>query len=47
MEKAEQMGFTYAGSLEDAFRIGSEIFPRPKVHIFPSGGVILPVLQSS
>jgi len=45
-EKAEKMGFLYAGGLQEAFEIGSETCPQPDVHIIPSGGVILPILRS-
>lgn len=46
-EKAEKMGFLYGESLEEAFDIGSEIHPKPDVHIIPAGGVILPILETS
>jgi len=44
-EKGEKMGFIYADGLQEAFEIGTEICPRPDVHIIPSGGVILPILR--
>lgn len=45
-EKAEKMGFVYAGDLKQAFKQSKVICPRPDVHIIPSGGVILPILMS-
>ena len=45
-EKAEKMGFIYAGDLKQAFKQSKAICPRPDVHIIPSGGVILPILRS-
>jgi len=44
-EQGEKMGFSYARNMEEAFDLGSAMCPRPKVHIIPSGGVILPVLR--
>jgi nickel-dependent lactate racemase len=43
--KAEKMGFIYAGGLQEAFKTGAGICPRPDVHIIPSGGVIPPILN--
>ena len=41
----EQLGFLFAGDLNNAFAMSGTFFPNPEVHIIPSGGVILPVLQ--
>ncbi len=46
-EKAEKMGFIFAGDMQEAFEIGAGICPRPDVHIIPSGGVILPILRTN
>lgn len=43
---AEKMGFLYAEDLEHAINMSTAICPTyPKVHIIPSGGVILPFLE--
>jgi len=44
-DQGEKMGFAYATDLNEAFELASAISPRPTVHIIPSGGVILPVIQ--
>ncbi|MBW1781690.1 MAG: DUF2088 domain-containing protein [Deltaproteobacteria bacterium] len=44
-EQGEKMGFAFARDLEEAFDLANNICPHPDVHIIPSGGVILPVLE--
>ena len=44
-EKGEKMGFIYSENLENAFELSSSITPNPEVHIIPSGGVILPIID--
>ena len=44
-EHTERLGFLSAKDLHQAFEISAAITPSPEVHIVPSGGVILPVLQ--
>jgi nickel-dependent lactate racemase len=44
---AERLGFAYAEDLNQAFAMTGTFFPSPEVHIVPSGGVILPVLQNN
>ena len=44
--KAERMGFIYAHTLQEAFEHVSRLLPEPTVHVIPSGGVILPMLES-
>lgn len=46
-QKAERMGFLSAENLPDAFERVSRFFPEPEVHVVPSGGVILPVMQEA
>jgi nickel-dependent lactate racemase len=46
-EKGEMMGFLFAETLPEAFEHASRFFPAPQVHVIPSGGVILPVLQEA
>ena len=41
---AERLGFLYAKDLNRAFDVAETFFPSPEVHVFPSGGGILPVL---
>ena len=41
-EKGEKMGFIFAEDLEKAFELSETVCPHPKVHIIPSGGIILP-----
>lgn len=41
----ERLGFMPAAHLEEAFALSSKLLPQPDVHVVPSGGVILPVLQ--
>lgn len=43
--EGEKMGFTYAKDLEEAFQFAEAVCQGRDVHIIPSGGVILPVLQ--
>ena len=44
-EKGEKMGFIYSENLENAFELSAAISPNPEVHIIPSGGVILPIID--
>ncbi|MBN2062962.1 MAG: nickel-dependent lactate racemase [Deltaproteobacteria bacterium] len=44
-ESVEKIGFLYAEDLSQAFSLCSSLIPNPEVHIVPSGGVILPVLE--
>jgi nickel-dependent lactate racemase len=45
-ETGEKMGFLYAEDLEHAIDISATNCPiNPEVHIIPSGGVILPILE--
>ena len=46
-EHTELLGFLPATDLHQAFDISAAITPNPEVHIVPSGGVILPVLQKN
>jgi nickel-dependent lactate racemase len=46
-EHAERLGFLFANDLQQAFDMSAAIIPNPEVHIVPSGGVILPVLQGN
>lgn len=46
-EKVEMMGFLFAATLPEAFEKVSRVFPEPDVHVIPSGGVILPVMQEA
>jgi hypothetical protein len=45
-ESVEALGFLYAEDMEQAVSMSAEINPKPEVHIVPSGGVILPILQN-
>ena len=45
-ETIEHLGFHFAENAEQAFSMSATFNPRPEVHIVPSGGVILPILQS-
>lgn len=42
---AERVGFSLARNLNEAFSIAESFHPAPEVHVVPSGGVILPVMQ--
>ena len=44
-ESVEALGFLYAEDMEQAFSMSAAFNPKPEVHIIPSGGVILPMLQ--
>ena len=44
-EIIEKIGFIYAEDLNQAFRISEKFVKNPEVHVVPSGGVILPVLE--
>jgi nickel-dependent lactate racemase len=44
-ETAKRLGFLYAENLNQAFTTAATFCTEPEVHIVPSGGVILPVLQ--
>jgi nickel-dependent lactate racemase len=46
-DHTERLGFLHAKDLHQAFDISAAITPSPEVHIVPSGGVILPVLQQN
>ncbi len=46
-ESVERLGFLFAEDLNQAFAMSATFFPNPEVHIVPSGGVILPVLQNN
>jgi nickel-dependent lactate racemase len=46
-ETAERLGFLFAEDLNHAFAMSANFLPDPEVHVVPSGGVILPVLQGS
>jgi nickel-dependent lactate racemase len=46
-EHVERLGFLFAADMDQAFALSEAFFPNPEVHIVPSGGVILPVLQKS
>ena len=40
-----RLGFLFAKDLDEALNMGATLFSNPDVHIVPSGGVILPVVQ--
>lgn len=44
-DTADKLGFSYAESIEEAMEMAREIYPVAKVHVVPSGGVILPVIK--
>jgi nickel-dependent lactate racemase len=47
-EHSDQLGFLHAKDLYQAFQMSADFTPHnPNVHIVPSGGVILPVLQQN
>jgi len=46
-ETTERLGFLFAEDLERACVISESFYPNPEVHVIPSGGVILPVLQDN
>lgn len=41
----ERIGFIHTKDISSAFEIGSDLVNNPDVHIVPSGGVILPVIE--
>jgi lactate racemase len=43
----ERMGYIFAEDLEQAIAISARYYPTPEVHVIPSGGVILPEIESS
>jgi len=45
--RVRQVGFQWAATLPEAFDGVDAVFLSPEVHIIPSGGVILPVLQAA
>ncbi|MBW2064894.1 MAG: nickel-dependent lactate racemase [Deltaproteobacteria bacterium] len=45
-ETTERLGFLYAQDLDRAFDLSATFCPKPEVHIVPSGGVILPMLET-
>lgn len=45
--RVRQVGFQRAATLLEAFDGVDAVFSSPEVHIIPSGGVILPVLQAA
>jgi len=46
-DQGEKMGFIVASDLTKALDLGGAICPRPDVHVIPSGGVILPLVNES
>lgn len=42
-----RLGFLFAKELDEALKMAAALFPRPDVHVVPSGGVILPVMQEN
>ncbi|MCF8094673.1 MAG: nickel-dependent lactate racemase [Desulfobacteraceae bacterium] len=44
---ADRLGFFYAENLEQAIAMGQDTYPEARVHVVPSGGVILPVLSEN
>ena len=46
-QKGEMMGFLFAENLPEAFGLVSRFLPEPEVHVIPSGGIILPVMQEA
>jgi len=46
-ETVERLGFLFARDLSQAFTMASTFRNEPEVHIVPSGGIILPVLQDT
>jgi nickel-dependent lactate racemase len=45
-DSVECLGFLFADDLDQAFSMSAAINPKPEVHIVPSGGVILPIIQN-
>lgn len=45
-EAAERLGFLFAENLDKAFSMSAEFVTNPEVHVVPSGGVILPVMNA-
>jgi nickel-dependent lactate racemase len=41
----ERLGFMHANDIKNALKTGSALVDNPEVHIVPSGGVILPVIE--
>ncbi|MBN2122680.1 MAG: hypothetical protein JW821_00165, partial [Deltaproteobacteria bacterium] len=46
-EAAERVGFRHARDLKEAFALSATLLTGPEVHIVPSGGVILPVVEAT
>jgi nickel-dependent lactate racemase len=46
-ETAERLGFLFAKDLSQAFAMSAEFVTDPEVHVVPSGGVMLPVLEDT
>ncbi len=44
---AERLGFLHAESRDKAFAMSATFVTNPEVHVVPSGGVILPVVEES
>lgn len=44
-DEVKSIGFQYAPDLQVAFKMAKKYCPAPDVHVVPSGGVILPVIQ--
>jgi nickel-dependent lactate racemase len=44
-DQVARIGFQYAPDIQTAFELAREYCPRPDVHVVPSGGVILPVID--
>ena len=45
-EAAERLGFLFAENLDKAFAMSADFVTKPEVHVVPSGGVILPVMNA-
>jgi nickel-dependent lactate racemase len=46
-ETAERLGFLFAEELDEAFAMSAKFVTDPEVHVVPSGGVILPVIEDN
>jgi nickel-dependent lactate racemase len=46
-ETAKRLGFLFARDLSQAFAMAATLYNEPEVHVVPSGGIILPVLQDT
>jgi nickel-dependent lactate racemase len=46
-EMVKRLGFLFAKDLSEAFAMAAKFYNEPEVHIVPSGGIILPVLQDT